>query len=1143
MAVGAARLSLLTFAQSWDGASLVVRFLALPKGDPEAAPVAGAPSFANANLIYSARLIDSLDHLPLTVDSVEVGPLVLDDPPTRKAAVFRTLAEQFVIVPPGAPRPKPVFRKSLTGSYQAIIGNRSRSRYLSDSEEYACALHEAVAAPAPAPAPVPNTVTWGRVIAFALRQPKLAAELGLIGQATVTPPDPQVFTKGGWLFIDLHSTSDYFGVANLVAKYASRIPPLPEARPLFSAVIFPVADDGPTPVADDAYREAELYDRGQARLVHGSQSDEGDSIRLAWDDEQIAEWFNRQVDRDGAGNLPSDAPLGVAGYRVDVRPAGDADWRSLVRVESRGNLVLAPHDLGPWAGESMVELVPAEISPTRPGEFWLPSYFAEWRGSSLVLADEDYRRLHEHPALQNGDAQPYLLNRDRVLAPVDDKLVALLYGQTYEFRVRLADLTRGGPGAAEADRGSIATIPFRRRKRPAQVRILERPTQAARQIRLAKPRLGFPEILFTGAAVFADLEADLAAIAADPDAKKARELGLPDPDVLLVEIVVEVRALDGDRNTFLPLYTTTREFAADEITVALAFADHPILASFPAQPLDGPLALPTARGLRLTLTALGREDPGYFATPADRRGVSITLECQSPAAEEDDLLRPPLSSPALRSLFFQSPEPASGLAQEAGLDASGLLLSGRAGHRTVIGCSSGLRSVLSPDRSSIQFASGADLIRRWVNILQCRLMRDWTWDGMDEAGIAVTRTIRRPRKADVTELVGTLRLPHVLAPNALTGVDPNVRAEARQWTDLLFFDAFDPKPAPDEHPAELTVEYSFAVALKGPPAPEVPPLTILLPIVTPPCQVPRLVSAGIALSPFRAADDYSSTEPRRRTLWFEFAEPPADEEDAYFVRVLANAPDPMLISERVPDVVEPARALDPEWMRLITPGQPRDDAGLRAMQAPPESPDSKRHYAIPLPEELNETSPELFGFFVYEVCLGHTASRWSTAQGRFGPPLRIAGVQHPAPVLICEAARGQTNILVRAPYASPVHQGRNMRPFTPATELWAILYARVRQVDAQAWRNIPLTRRKLAPPRTGNDLIDFGARVLYGEALFPLDQVRDRLREFALPEETPLTVLAAELFTNPAEEDPFGADLGNARTLRVSPLAPVPDAC
>ena len=228
---------------------------------------------------------------------------------------------------------------------------------------------------------------------FALRQPALAdgARADVRGDRPVACGSPDLFAKGGWLFIDLDPASDYAGVPGLVAKYAARIPPLAGDRPLFSALLFPVADDGVTPVADDAFREAELYDNGMARLVHGSQSEQGDSIQLAWDDEQIAEWFNRQVDRDGAGNLPSDAPLGVAGYRVDVRRQGDQDWNSLVRVESRGDLSLGPHQLGAFAGESVVEAIPIQVSKRRPSEYWMPSYFCSWRGSSLVLIDEDYR--------------------------------------------------------------------------------------------------------------------------------------------------------------------------------------------------------------------------------------------------------------------------------------------------------------------------------------------------------------------------------------------------------------------------------------------------------------------------------------------------------------------------------------------------------------------------------------------------------------------------------------------------------------------------------------------------------------------------------------------------------------------------------
>ncbi len=370
MAVGTARLTLLSFPQSWDGASIVVRFLSLPKGDPAAALAPGVASFSTAHLVYSARLVGSLDTLPLTADSVEVVPQMLSDPPVDKAALFAELANRFRIVAPGAPRPTPQFRKSLTRSYEQLIGSRQRSPYLIDSADYACALHEGASGPAPPLDPVPDTVTWGRLIAFVLKQPTLAMALGLVSEATVSVPAdrPDLFTRGGWLFMDLDAASDGAGVAGLVARYAARIPPLDGPRSLFSALLFPVADDGATPVADDAFREAELYDRGFARLVHGSQSDDGDAIQLAWDDEQLAEWFNRQVDRDGDGNLRSDAPLAVSGFRVDVRRQGDEAWNSLVRVESRGDLTLGDHHLGPYEGESIVEAVPAQISPTRPGQ-------------------------------------------------------------------------------------------------------------------------------------------------------------------------------------------------------------------------------------------------------------------------------------------------------------------------------------------------------------------------------------------------------------------------------------------------------------------------------------------------------------------------------------------------------------------------------------------------------------------------------------------------------------------------------------------------------------------------------------------------------------------------------------------------------
>jgi hypothetical protein len=78
----------------------------------------------------------------------------------------------------------------------------------------------------------------------------------------------------------------------------------------------------------------------------------------------------------------------------------------------------------------------------------------------------------------------------------------------------------------------------------------------------------------------------------------------------------------------------------------------------------------------------------------------------------------------------------------------------------------------------------------------------------------------------------------------------------------------------------------------------------------------------IALSEYTAAADYSSTDPRRLCLWLEFEAPPIDPEDAYFVRVLARVPDPMLLQRdiEIPDSVETPLPINPEWMRLITPG-------------------------------------------------------------------------------------------------------------------------------------------------------------------------------------------------------------------------------
>lgn len=1151
MAITTAALNLLAFPQRWDGAGLTVRFLCLPQGDPLAPVLPGPLSFATADLRFEARLIGSLDHLPRAADAVAVGPLVLDEPPLQKAALLAELANQFQIGPAEPPPPiVPRFRKAVTASYRALVGSRQLSAGLVGEDDYACALHAAHDTQPPAPAQLPDTLRWGEVLAFALRQPRLAMALGLVGQARVELPDAALFERGGWLYIGLDASGDLAGDPALISCHAARIPPLAAGveRGLYAAVLFPVDGAG---VADDVFRDAERYDRGFARLVHAAQGGEdGDAIRLAWDDEHVADAFARQVAADAS------APMGTAGFRVDVRePAVDGAWRSLQRVASIGDLTLGPLAIGRYEGEAVIEVAPAQVSPALPGEFWMPPYFCTWRGASLVLTDPDLTRLHQRPGFDPAfDAAR--LGRERRFEPVGDKDVALRYGHTYQFRVRLADLSRGGPATEEptplsADRDAHHSVEltFQRHRRPGQIQVLQRPDRDNLRLVIARPQLRHPEVLFTGAHSFADLEA---ALDADAASDRRREPGLPDPDVREVRIRLEVRALRGDRAAWWPLYETARRFEAAELVLELATQDLATLDGLAElSPDAGPLVVPAARDLRLVLVAVGRDDPGYFASDDARLGAPVTVELRAAAQVEGPLLA---ADPVLRSLFFRAaggdatvPRPLARLALDSGLDARELTLIGRPGSRTVFGCASALRHVLAPERSALTLASDADLTHRWINVLQLELARDWTWDALAEEGLVVMRRLIRPRHADVVELAGTISLPRTLAPAALEQVGDAARDPRRAFTRIVFLDAVDPKPEPGDFPTELTVAYEIAPVLRdGLPPPDSAQVSVLLPVTTPPVQVPHLISAGIALSPHEPADDYSATNQRRRMLWLEFDAKPADEDDAYFVRVLACAADPLLTDDAIAETVpEPALPLDPEWMRVVTPGQPRDDSGLRAMQPLLRRSEDGAHYLIPLPDGMTASSPELLGLFTYEIRLGHAGGRWSTAQGRFGPPLRVAGVQHPPPPLVCQAARGADAVRVRAPFATPVQDGRHVRPRLPKTRLWAVLYARVEQVDAAAWRNLMLLRTPLVPAGDVAAVLppDSAPPLLYGEGRFALAEVQQSLRRRGLAADAPLTTLVVEFQTEPEIEDPLGKNLGHARMLRVSPLVPVPDAC
>jgi hypothetical protein len=1179
--IPSAPLNILTFPQRWNHLTreLSLHILILPKGDP----LTGfSPAFPDATLALSAHFIPSLQQLPT---SVPAGPaLVITQDPAERRAFFDELLRvlhltpNFRILPSSNPGPAPsAVKKFLTSSYrEASRFTARRTRFAVTDASYECALRDDPSAPSSG-GPKPEFY-WPEILSFVLRQPELAIKLGLIYRTSVTLPAPNPFAQGGYLYADLGEHSDYAAVPRQL--FAARIPSLPlqKDRTVFASVLFPVDLAGNF---DQVFPEADLYDDGFAKLVHGSQppraahletstsslpavKDVG--IRLAWDDEQVAIWLNRQLGLNAVDPSlpPPPSPLGVAGYRVDVFDQAANQWQSLLNVTAP-QLTLGTLAIGPFNGELSVEVIPANPNNRADGEFWLPSYFTAWAGASLAIADPNPFAIAGH--LEHLGTQVY--------SPVGADRVALRYGNTYGFRVRLMDATGGGPDASSEPSNpapeSVTSIPFRRFVPPKAVKITASPAlpiQRTAHFEIARPELAYPDVVFTGK--YTDpmtllLAQTVAAQAAE------KEPALPDPDVTQLRVDVQVRTLCGDPSAttdmsqpFAPLYSTVRHFPPEldrTLALDLEFQDLANLQSLAGATIpDGtPLPLPTARDIRLVFTPLGADDPQlhYWGTQEARIGAAPVQSYLRATSHDEQALFVPSLRPEIQAIFLQ-PDLISttnlrgqmdiaGLRHEAPSDLVSLLahhldlphtdltFGSTTGHRVVYGCSTALRHIINPDGSSITFGSKTDLTRHWIIAFKLTLNRDWTWDALTPVAFVLQRQVDR----GAISKVATVSLPRIINPVAAQDPDHN-------HTDLVIFDAFDPKPAPGVPLTEPLLLYSLVPQFSagGTQADPSPSWELTLPITTPPGQVPRVVSAGLAASDYRRDERYTTTEERHRLLYLELDRPPLDAHDAYFARVLAYGPDPMLIgpNAQIPSDPEPPLPIDPEPIRVIVPNQSNDGAGLTAMQQLTPSPYSPRHYLLPLPPGLNPDSSELFGFFVYELRVGHDGTRWSTAQGRFGHPLRVNGVQHPAPQLRCSVMRNVKGVSVNAPFAAAVWQGRNLRLFDPRSQLYALLYAQVLQADGQAWRNVLLLHARARIDVPNPDLPHPNAP---GLMEFSQEDILRRLTILGLPADASLSVLAVETLPEPHSPfpNPVGDDLGQVRFLRTSTLAAVPAIC
>jgi hypothetical protein len=1204
------RLTLIPYLQSWDGASatLTVNVVAIPDGDPRAPLTDGFPTIGppinEAQLTLLANISFEVGQLPIEGETSATVSVPLSMP-TERARVFQALEELFH---PSATASLPVrsaqrtLHKFLPPSYRdAFAFVAPRTALASVDDEYKCMLRCPPKQPLPKPKPI--TYSWIDAIGYALRQPLVLRAAGLLHTIEVALPKADLYAEGGWLFLGLDPSSDYASSAPLpgfLRSFATRVPALEAStrRSIFTAVLFPVFPDATAAAAtggsyDEVFPEAIRFDDGFAKIVHAAQQETmlhldkaGESpppiqdlgIFLGWDDEDVLVALNRQIGLNPDGSEPPEAPVGTLGYRVDARLAGTSKWSSLAAVHA-AHVPLGGLDLGAFDGELQSEAHPRSLGE----DLWLPAYFTNWTGESLVAKSVEDRTLRGVPG---AGASPY---RPRGL-----EAVPLRYGRSYELRVRLADASGGGPALTESEftpgERPVAPVAFRRYMPPKQPRVEKLTTSPEPlAVTLARPLLGYPE------AVYADVEEALAKLMAIHERNvehpgELQEVGLADVDAAYVEVRVLVRTPAFDTaatfDDWFELYTTVRAFPADpEATLELKgeYLDVAQISSIDAKAQEGPLGsvsgplpLPTARDVRLELRALCREDDEYFANEAARRSIPVTIDFHQPAAKEASPFRLIDPTLAMRSVFLQ-PDSVAGeaqpavvqiqndpsellvqrLAQAAGLGCSEETLLALPGERVVFGCA-GVGHRLSPEGGSLVFTHLAELAGQWLNVVRVELDRDWTWKGAGSPALKLTRSLASlPGGAAQSEEVTTVQLIGAVNGTATEG-EPE-----RDRTVVVFIDAFKAQ-LEGGLPHELAVEYEVQLLLQSGASAQVS-LSNTLPVMTVPRQIPQVVAAGYALSEYRADAQYSTTAKRTRMLWLELAEPLQDKRDAYFVRVLAHSPDPLLLARAEPVADPPAFArspLDPELVRVITPGEADDLAGLATMQKLLPAQGSDRHFLVPLPPSVSGASPELFGFYTYEIRVGHDRGTrenpfWSTAQGRFGEAVVLEGVQHPAPALACDVTRLAGGVLVTAPYARPYYEGAEVLPSPPNTEIWMVLYAQVHQADGASMRNIELavqrgTRKRELSTLGLTELTGLAAAESVSLPSGPMAlatwsdaQIEALLAEYGLGEKTPVSALAIELIPEPNSPfgDPLRSELGDVRILRTSPLVAIEGVC
>ena len=359
-------LSLMAFPQSWTAAThtLAVNLLVLPVGNP-LGPVGSVPKFAGTTLKLNARLMTG-EALPASGDDrrahravrrrAAAGRRRAADRAASAAAAGTTITTGKVTAAKAPPAGLRIM-KALPPSYtQAIPFSRPVDPALFViGDGYGCAVKAqdpGMTLPKPAP-----TIAWGQLISYILHQPALAQACGFVYRTTRHDRAVTASRRLVDQLRDRHEQSDQ--PVRHRPRQSRRDPQLrrPSAatrrrsascsRPRCSRLW-----QRPNSNLAGPDLEAQIYDDGFAQVVHCHQPPTVDTatgdmsglppgaeagMQIGWDDEQVTVWLDRSGRSAARSCEPTpatnpEAPLGVLGYRVDVREAGATLWNPLCAV-------------------------------------------------------------------------------------------------------------------------------------------------------------------------------------------------------------------------------------------------------------------------------------------------------------------------------------------------------------------------------------------------------------------------------------------------------------------------------------------------------------------------------------------------------------------------------------------------------------------------------------------------------------------------------------------------------------------------------------------------------------------------------------------------------------------------------------------